>query len=49
MEFLDDEFVISELSSVVCSDGEDVVFERAQHLHDEPCHGLGVLATQCRT
>ena len=36
--------VFSELGSVVGGDGEDMVFERAQHLYDKPCHSLGILA-----
>lgn len=44
MEHLGDIFVVGELGSVVGGDGEDMVFERAQHLYDKPCHSLGILA-----
>ena len=39
-----DMFVVGELGSVVGGEGEDMVFERAQHLYDKPCHSLGILA-----
>ena len=44
MEHFGDIFVVGELGSVVCGDGEDMVFERAQHLYDKPCHNLGIPA-----
>ena len=44
VEHFGDIFVVGELCSVVGGDGEDMVFERAQHLYDKPCHSLGILA-----
>ena len=44
VELFGDIFVVGELGSVVGGDGEDMVFERAQHLYDKPCHSLGILA-----
>ena len=44
MEQFCDIFVVGELGSVVGGEGEDMVFERAQHLYDKPCHSLGILA-----
>ena len=39
-----DVLVVGELGSVVGGEGEDMVFERTQHLYDKPCHSLGILA-----
>ena len=44
VEFLCDVFVVGELGTAIGSDGEDVFRERLQHLHHQPCHGLGILA-----
>ena len=44
MELLGNVFVFGELGTVVGGDGEDVMLERTQHLHNEPGDGLGVLA-----
>ena len=44
MELLGDVFVFGEFGAVVGGDGEDVMLERAEHLHNEPGDGLGVLA-----